>query len=90
VLPGGARSQGATSQVMAQLLQTSRCLHAHGVTGFPDPTSSPPVNQAAYGGIIGFSAPNAPPVAYLPVPKSIDPNSPAAEQAANACHFRLR
>ncbi len=95
LLPGGGPgSRDATAKVMAHLLHISRCLRAHGLTGFPDPTSSPPSNQAAYLGIIGFSAPHAPPgappVAYLPVPNSIDPNSPAAKQAATACRFRLQ
>jgi hypothetical protein len=95
LLPGGGSSaHGATAQAMAQLLHTSRCLRAHGLPGFPDPTTSPPSNQAAYLAIIGFSAnhapPGAPPVAYLAVPNSIDPNSPAAKQAATACHFRLQ
>jgi hypothetical protein len=95
LLPGGGSgSQNATAQVMAQLLHTSRCLRAHGLTGFPDPTTSPPSSQAAYLEIIGFSAPHAgpggPPVAYLSLPGSIHPNSPAARQAATACHFRLQ
>jgi hypothetical protein len=95
LLPGGDQgSQGATAQVMAQLLHTSRCLRANGLTGFPDPTTSPPSNQAAYLDIAGFSAnhapPGAPPVAYLSIPNSIDPNSPAAKRAATACHFRLQ
>jgi hypothetical protein len=95
LLPGVERgSQGATTQVMAQLLHTSRCMRAHGLTGFPDPTTSPPSNQSAYLDIAGWSAnnapPGAPPVAYLAIPNSIDPNSPAARQAATACHFRLQ
>lgn len=94
LLPGGGQgSQGATAQVMAQLLHTSRCLRAHGLTGFPDPTTSPPSNQAAYLDVAGFGAdhapPGAPPVAYLSIPSSIHPNSPAARRAATACHFRL-
>jgi hypothetical protein len=67
---------------------------AHGLTGFPDPTTSPPSNQSARLDIAGMSAnnapPGAPPVAYLAIPNSIDPNSPAARQAATACHFRLQ
>jgi hypothetical protein len=95
LLPGGGKSsQGATAQVMAQLLHTSRCLRAHGLTGFPDPTTSPPSNSAAYLDIAGFSAnhapPGAPPVAYLSIPNSIDPSSPVAKRAATACHFRLQ
>lgn len=95
LLPGGGPgSRDATAQVMAQLLHISRCLRAHGLSAFPDPTSSPASNQSAYLGIIGFSAPHAPPgappVAYLLVPNSIDPNSPVAKEAATACHFRLQ
>jgi hypothetical protein len=94
LLPGGGSvSRSAVAQVMAQLLHVSHCLRAHGLTGFPDPTASPPSNQAAYGDVIGFGAPNAPPgappAAFLPVPSSIDPRSPVAEHAASACHFRL-
>jgi hypothetical protein len=95
LLPGGGTvSRSATAQVMAQLLRTSRCLRAHGLTGFPDPTATAPSDQAAYGDVIAFSAPHAPPgappAAYLPVPNSINPNSPAAQHAAGACHFRLQ
>jgi hypothetical protein len=90
----GPNAQHATAQVMVQLLHTSRCMRAHGLTSFPDPTSSPPPsNQAAYLDIVGFSAPHAPPgappIAYLALPSSINPSSPAAERAASACHFRL-
>jgi hypothetical protein len=94
LLPGGGTvSRSATAQVMAQLLHVSQCLRTHGLTGFPDPTASAPSNENAYGDVIGFSAPHAPPgappAAYLAVPTSINPNSPAAEHAASACHFRL-
>lgn len=47
----GPNPQRATEQVMVQLVQTSRCMRAHGVAEFPDPTTSPPSNQAAYFGI---------------------------------------
>lgn len=94
LLPGGGSvSRSAVAQVMAQLLHVSQCLRAHGLSGFPDPTASPPSDQAAYGNVIGFGAPNAPPgappAAFLPVPSSIHPSSPAVEHAASACHFRL-
>lgn len=95
LLPGGGtRSRPAIAQVMAQLLHTARCMRTHGLPGFPDPTSSPPSNQSAYLDIAGFGAndapPGAPPVAYLSIPNSINPNSPAARRAATACHFRLQ
>lgn len=95
LLPSSAPvSHGATAHVMAQLLPVSRCMRAHGLTAFPDPTSSAPSNQSAYLAIIGFggphSSPGSPPVAYLAVPNSIKPSSPVAEHAAAVCHFRLR
>lgn len=94
LLPGGgSSSSGAAAQAMAQLLRTSRCMRAHGLPGFPDPTTTRPANQAAYLAIVGFSANHAPPgaapVAYLAIPNSIDPSAPAARRAAGACHFRL-
>jgi hypothetical protein len=92
-LPGGGTvSRTATAQVMAQLLHSSRCLRAHGLTGFPDPTASAPANQSD-ADVIAFGGPNAPPgappVAYLAIPGSVNVNSPVARQAAAACHFRL-
>ncbi|MFZ0381960.1 MAG: hypothetical protein WCD11_31995 [Solirubrobacteraceae bacterium] len=90
----GPNPQRATEQVTTQLLRTSRCMRAHGVAEFPDPTTSPPSNQAAYFDVAGFGGPNsppgAPPVAYLAIPNSINPNSPATERAATACHWRLQ
>ncbi|MGH2857080.1 MAG: hypothetical protein ACRDMJ_06305 [Solirubrobacteraceae bacterium] len=94
LLPGGgAPPTGAAAQAMAPLLRTARCMRAHGLSAFPDPTTSPPTNQAAYLDIAGFSANNAPPgsppVAYLAIPISINPKTPVARRAARACHFRL-
>lgn len=90
----GPNPQRATEQVMAQLLQTSRCMRVHGVAEFPDPTTSPPSNQAAYFDVAGFGGPNsppgAPPVAYLAIPNSINPNSPVTKRAATVCHWRLQ
>ena len=90
----GPNPQRAAEQVMTQLVQTSRCMRVHGVADFPDPTASPPSNQAGYFDVAGFGGPNsppgAPPVAYLAIPNSINPNSPATKHAATACHWRLQ
>jgi hypothetical protein len=41
VVPGGAQGGGPPSpQFQAQLLRFARCMRAHGVTDFPDPTFS--------------------------------------------------
>ena len=88
-LPGGGPPTGPPSkQDIAQMVAVSRCMRQHGVTGFPDPTvsasaASPPnLNPANYsrledrGGVI------------VAIPKSINPTSPAFQQAAKACNFR--
>jgi hypothetical protein len=44
LLPGGGppRSGGDLARNKAEMLAVSRCMRAHGVTGFPDPVSSAP------------------------------------------------
>lgn len=87
-LPGGGPPTGRPSkQEIAQMVAVSRCMRQHGVTGFPDPTvsasaASPPnLNPANYslvedrGGVI------------VAIPNSINPSSPAFQQAAKACNF---
>jgi hypothetical protein len=83
LLPGPlGGNQHPTAQAVAQTRQMSQCMRQHGVTGFPDPTSTPPSNPAGYslvedrGGVI------------LAVPSTINPQSPVFMQAAKVCHFR--
>jgi hypothetical protein len=77
----GPRSQHPDAQAMSQARRISQCMRSHGVTGFPDPTLTPPSSPAGYsiledrGGVI------------IAVPSTIDPNSPAFAQAAKACQF---
>jgi hypothetical protein len=60
-------------------------MRAHGITDFPDPqTGSPPSNRAAYSAVMGIDG------AFLAIPSSINPRSPAFEQAAAACNFGPR
>ena len=56
-------------------------MRKHGISGFPDPSTSPPSNPAGNSAIIGSGG------YYLAIPKSIDTSSPAFEQAAAACNF---
>lgn len=80
-LPGGGPPDHAGPQVKAEMLAMSECMRQHGITGFPDPTSSLPLSPSNYslvtdrGGVV------------LAVPKTIDPSSPAFQQAATACKF---
>jgi hypothetical protein len=67
------------------MVRTSECMRAHGVTGFPDPTTTPPANPQDYSivdGIGGLSG-----GLFLLVPKTINVDSPAFKQAAKTCSF---
>jgi hypothetical protein len=83
LMPGGGQpSAQASAQAKARLLRTSECMRAHGVTDFPDPQAgSPPSNPAGYSAVMGEDG------AFLAIPSSINPRSPAFEQAAAACNF---
>jgi hypothetical protein len=85
LLPGGGRRPGVTEQQKEQMVRTSECMRAHGVTGFPDPTPSPPSDPQDYSVVEGIGGPSG--GLFLLVPKTIDPTSPAFEQAAKACDF---
>jgi hypothetical protein len=85
LLPGGGPgSQKPSATVEAQLLAVARCMRRHGVTGFPDPTTSPPASPAPYSQILGQGG------VFLAVPKTIDVSSPAYVAAAKTCHFGRR
>jgi hypothetical protein len=82
LLPKGPPGPEASSpQAQARMLNVSACMRKHGISGFPDPTTSPPSNSAGYSAIMGAGG------SYLAIPKSIDTNSPAFEQAAAVCNF---
>jgi hypothetical protein len=82
LLPKGPPSSGPPSpQAQARMLNVSACMRKHGISSFPDPATSPPSNSAGNSGIIGSGG------YYIAMPKSIDTNSPAFEQAAAACNF---
>jgi hypothetical protein len=63
------------------MLATSRCMRAHGVTGFPDPTTTPPSSPNGNGEVIDRGG------VFLVVPDTINSDSPAFRQAAAACGF---
>ena len=53
----------------------------HGVSGFPDPTASPPSDPAGYSQIQNRGG------VVLAIPSTIDVESPVYQQAAAACQF---
>lgn len=77
--PPGPEPQ--SGQAQARMLEVSACMRKHGISGFTDPTASPPSNTGN-GEILGNGG------YYLTIPKSIDTNSPAFEQAAATCNLR--
>ena len=82
LLPGGGPGSGPPSpEAMAHMLQVSECMRAHGISGFPDPTTKLPSHPSDYSGVMDHNG------AVLAIPYSIDPQSPAFEQAAAACNF---
>jgi hypothetical protein len=86
LLPGGGPPKGVTEQQKEQLVQTAECMRAHGVTGFPDPTTIAPSNPQNYSIAEGIGGPDG--GLFLLVPKTIDVNSPVFKQAGKACNFR--
>jgi hypothetical protein len=82
LMPAGGTSSGhASAKAMAQALKVSQCMRAHGISGFPDPTTSPPSNFRGYSAVVSQNG------AVLAIPSSIDEQSPAFKQAAAACNF---
>jgi hypothetical protein len=82
LLPKGAPGpEPSSAQAQARMLKVSACMREHGISGFPDPSTSPPSNPAGNSAIIGSGG------YFLAIPKSIDTNSPAFERAAAACNF---
>ena len=80
---GGGSGQGSGSESeKLELLNLARCMRAHGLPNFPDPTTSPPPAPppgSHTGNAIGIGG------AYLVIP----PQSPALKRAAAACGFKL-
>lgn len=84
LLPGGGRpNQTGTQRALNRMLHISQCMRAHGISGFPDPTLSPPSNRAGHSAIVSNG------IAWLAIPDSIDVRSPAFEHAAATCKLGL-
>ena len=84
LLPGSTPGRLAppSQQAEKQMLALSKCMRAHGVSGFPDPTLGPPPSSPQQ-----FSIAIGRGDVSLLVPKTIDVASPAFKQAATTCHF---
>lgn len=78
---GGEPTHADQQQELSRMLRISQCMRAHGISRFPDPSSSPPSSRAGYSTIMSNGA------AWLAIPDSINARSPAFEQAAVACNL---
>jgi hypothetical protein len=82
LLPRGGPGAGTPSAASkAQMLAIAQCMRAHGVNGFPDPTTTPPSSPAGYSGVLGRNG------VYFAIPSTIDIQSPAVQHAATACRL---
>ncbi len=82
LLPGGAPgSRQPSAATEAQMLAISECMRTHGVSGFPDPTTTPPSSPAGYSGVLDRNG-----VSFV-IPTTIDLQSPAVQRAATHCHL---
>jgi len=88
VLGGGLPSAGSTThpsaQALAQMVRVAQCMRRHGISGFPDPTTSVPSGPPAGGGVISDRD-----GVILVLPSSLDMQSPLFLRAAAACGFQL-
>ncbi len=83
-LAGYSPTSTATAAEMAQALVVARCMRAHGVPNWPDPTKTLPSNLNGYG--VQSAVPGPPGGPVFVIPLSINIASPAVKRAAIACH----
>ncbi len=84
LLPGGGPGRARVSVARKQMmLKLAVCMRSHGISGFPDPTVSPPSAPPAGGrGGVAFGSPGS----FISVPQTMI-ESPGFKQAAAACGF---
>jgi hypothetical protein len=86
LLPGGGPSnQKPSEQDKQQMLALANCMRAHGLTNFPDPTTTQPKVSSAAPGKGQFLGING--LFFNFGSADLDPQSPAFLRAAQACHF---
>jgi hypothetical protein len=86
LLPGGGPPAHVSEQQKERLVHVAECMRAHGVSEFPDPTTTPPTSPQNYSLIEGIGGLDG--GLFLLIPKTIDVSSPAFKQAQNVCGFR--
>ncbi len=83
-LAGYAPTSTATAAEMAQALAVAKCIRAHGVPNWPDPSRTMPSNiPNGYG--VQSAVPGPPGGPIFLIPPSINIEAPAVKQAGKAC-----
>jgi hypothetical protein len=79
--PGPGTQTHPSAQTLAKLLTVARCMREHGVSQFPDPRTSVPLNfgPGQYRGLTDFDG------AILVWPLTLNMQAPAYARAATAC-----
>jgi hypothetical protein len=77
--PGPGSATHPSAQTLAKLLKIAQCMRQHGISQFPDPRTSIPLNPAAYREVTDFDG------AILLFPSTIDMQSPTYRQDLAAC-----
>ena len=78
-LSGPSGQQHPTAATMTQMLAVAKCMRAHRVPNWPDPTTYLPSSPNGYREIIDHNG------GIFLIPPSIDIQSPAVKQAETAC-----
>ena len=81
-LPGPGETTHPSAQTMAQWRSIAQCMRQHGVSEFPNPTTSVPSNLGFIGGEVSDRD-----GAILAIPATINMQAPAFTEAAAACGF---
>jgi hypothetical protein len=87
LLPSGGIAAGSTTHPsarwLAHMMKVAQCMRRHGISDFPDPTTTVPSLRGFVGVISDIEG------AILVFPASLDTQSPLFKQAAAACGFPL-
>jgi hypothetical protein len=79
--PGATGFPPPTERHKILAIAFAKCMRAHGLPGFPDPTTTPPA--PGHGDVIGRGG------MFFVLGTTVNPGSPAFEQPARACGLRV-
>ena len=81
--PGPGTQTHPSAQALAQMVKIAECMRRHGISNFPDPTTTVPSLPVGGGVISDIDG------VILVFPAAIDTQSPAFTRAATTCKFPL-